>query len=118
MELSPVALEVNGGLSNPIVLATMGGWLVVLLAALLPLAQFLGRRRRIRHPFLGALALGLGLIVPTQFVRVSVVTWVYQHRNPNIAGVGFWGGEAPVLVAGVGAVCCLVAYRRAAGPVA
>ena len=112
MNLSFKTLEVDGGLSNPVVLAAMGIWLAMLLVLLVPLATYLGRRNALRRGGLSACVVALLLVVPTQFARVVIGTWLYQIRNPAIISVGFWGGVSPLLVPALVAVCWFLVYRK------
>ena len=107
-----MTLEVDGGLSNPIVLAAMGIWLAVLLLFLIPLGLYLGRRKALGRPWVWACALAIVLVVPTQVARVVIGTWLYQLRNPSVISVGFWGGASPLLVPVLAAAVWFIVYRR------
>lgn len=111
MEMSMMTLEVEGGLSNPIVLASMGIWLAVLLLVFLPLARLLGRRNALHRAWLWASALAVLLVLPTQIARVLIGTWLYRFSNPSIVSVGFWGGASPLLVPAIVAVFWFIVYR-------
>jgi hypothetical protein len=111
MEMSMMTLEVDGGLSNPIVLASMGIWLAVLLLVFLPLARLLGRRNALTRVWLWASALAVLLVLPTHIARVLIGTWLYRFSNPSIISVGFWGGASPLLVPAILALCWFIVYR-------
>ena len=113
MDMSVMTLEVDGSFRNPYVLGAMGIWLTLLLAFLLPAANYFGRRWRLRAGVVVALAIAIVLVIPTHVARVLIGTLLYRIQNPTIISVGFWGGWAPLLIPVIAAVCWLAAFACA-----
>jgi hypothetical protein len=113
MNMSVLTIEVDGGFRNPYVLGALCIWLAVLLAFLLPAANYFGRRWRFRAGVVVALAISIVFVIPTEAARVLIGTALYRIQNPTVVSVGFWGGWAPFIVPVVAAVCWLAVFARA-----
>jgi hypothetical protein len=113
MNMSMMTIEVDGGFRNPYVLVAMCLWLALLLAFLLPAANYFGRRWRFRAGVLGAIVMSIVFVIPTHVARALIGTMLYQIQSRTIVSVGFWGGSAPFLVPLVAAVCWLAVFVRA-----
>ena len=107
-----MSLEVDGGLSNPYVIASMVIWMLALLAIFIPAGVYAGRRQRLRLPVAWAVGIAIGLVIPTFLARVLIGTILYRLSNPAIGSVGFWGGASPILVPMLTATAWFITYSR------
>ncbi len=115
IDLPPMkCVDFDGSLTNPLELAAMGIWLLVLLVVLVPVGLWAGRRARVPYPVAWALGFAVVFVFPSAIARVSLATWLYRLHHPDVVSVGFFGGISPVLVPALAAAAWFATYRTVA----
>jgi hypothetical protein len=125
VDISGITLEVDGTLRNPVVILSLGAWLLVLSAVAAAMAYAIrgitGRAQAIAGIACIAL-LGAGAFGLSRFVVTTVGTWIYQRQNSEIISVGFWYGPprwlAPVAAVTVFVLLAWYTRRRERRPAA
>ncbi len=118
IDLPPMkCVDFDGSLTNPLELAAMGIWLLVLLVVLVPVGLWAGRRVRVPDPVAWGLGVAVVFVFPSAIARVSLATWLYRLHHPDVVSVGFFGGISPFSCTGVGrsSVVCDVPHGGSEG---
>jgi hypothetical protein len=102
MELNLLILEVDGSLANPYAAGAVALWTAVLSALAVVLVRRFTRSGRNRPTWAFLFVAALLVTRPAQLFIGNVL---YRIVDPQVTGVGFWGGP-PVWIAPV-VSCCI-----------